>query len=192
MALCSALLAGDFAASAQTSDDEYARRHFESGAAYLQQSNYDDALREFQAAYSLSKRPQLLLNIANVYERLGKLREAIDALTQYLGDDPKSVDRTTIETRIANLKKRLDTAPPVASASPVPTADRAAPPSSAASTASPAPSPATPRHPANRAPAYIGFGVGGAAAIGAVVTGLLANGKFHDAETSCKPNCPDD
>ncbi len=43
----------------------------------------------------------------------------------------------------------------------------------------------------NRTPAYVAFGVGGAAAIGAVVTGLVAKGKFSDAETNCKPNCPD-
>src|SRR5450432_3613026 len=121
--LCSALLSQVAPLGAQ-SDDENARRHFESGAAYLQQSDNDNALREFQAAYSLSKRPALLLNIANVYERMGKLKEAVDALTKYLAEDPKSPDRTTQETRIANLKKRIEsgetTAPPVASASAAP------------------------------------------------------------------------
>jgi hypothetical protein len=43
----------------------------------------------------------------------------------------------------------------------------------------------------NRVPAYVAFGVGGAAAIGAVVTGLVANGKFSDAEKTCKPACSD-
>jgi hypothetical protein len=53
---------------AQT-DDDAARRHFESGAEYLARSDYENALREFKAAYELSKRPELLLNIATVYER---------------------------------------------------------------------------------------------------------------------------
>src|SRR5689334_21716783 len=78
LGICASLLAGQVPARAQ-SDDENARRHFESGAAYLQQSDYENALREFQAAYALSKRPPLLLNIANVYERMGKLQEAVDA-----------------------------------------------------------------------------------------------------------------
>src|SRR6266542_5880415 len=75
--LCAALLASTVPVAAQT-DDENARRHFESGAAYLQQSDNENALREFQAAYSLSKRPALLLNIANVYERMGRPQEAVD------------------------------------------------------------------------------------------------------------------
>src|SRR3954447_19010972 len=103
--LCAALL-GQVAPLAAQTDDENARIHFESGAAYLKQSDNENALREFQAAYSLSKRPALLLNIANVYERMGKPQEAVDALSRYLNEDPKAPDRTTVETRIVNLKKR--------------------------------------------------------------------------------------
>src|SRR3954470_12437586 len=96
--LCAVILTGLAPAGAQ-SDDENARRHFESGAAYLQQSDYADALHEFQSAYNLSKRAALLINIATVFERMGKLDEAVDALTRYLAQDPNSADRTTIETR---------------------------------------------------------------------------------------------
>ena len=49
------------------------------------------------------------------------------------------------------------------------------------------PAPAAPK----RTPAYVALGVGGAATIGAVVTGVIAKGKFSDAEKSCKPNCND-
>jgi tetratricopeptide (TPR) repeat protein len=196
LGLCAALLCGAFPVAAQ-SDDENARRHFESGAAYLQQSDYENALREFQAAYALSKRPPLLLNIANVYERMGKLQEAVDALSKYLEEDPKSPERTTHETRIANLKKRIEAMPRPAPAStaPAPAPSSAPPPQptpppSAAPTAQPPPAP--PPSAPNRAPAFIAFGVGGAAAVGAVVTGLIAKGKYDDAETQCKPNCSDD
>src|SRR5262249_354880 len=120
--VCTALAFALAPAGAQT-DDENARIHFESGAAYLKQSDNQSALREFQAAYALSKRPALLLNIANVYERMGKPKEAVDALTKYL-DDPKAPDRTTVETRIVNLKKRAEAQPsappPSASASAAP------------------------------------------------------------------------
>jgi hypothetical protein len=34
--------------------------------------------------------------------------------------------------------------------------------------------------------------VGGLAAGGAVVTGILAKGEYDDAKDSCSPNCPDD
>jgi hypothetical protein len=59
-----------------------------------------------------------------------------------------------------------------------------------APTAAPPPPPAPSSGP-NRTPAFIAFGVGGAAAIGAVVTGIVANGKYKDAEKQCKPSCPD-
>jgi tetratricopeptide (TPR) repeat protein len=191
--LCAALFSSSLPSVAQ-SDDENARRHFESGAAYLQQSDYENALREFQAAYNLSKRPPLLLNIANVYERMGKLQEAVDALTKYLEEDAKTPERTTHETRIANLKKRIDSMPPpppVTSAAP---ATSAAPPPPVPTSAPPPAAPTQPPPPSNgpnRAPAFIAFGIGGAVAIGAVITGLVAKGKYDDAEATCKPNCPD-
>jgi tetratricopeptide (TPR) repeat protein len=192
LGLSAALLAGSLPLGAQT-DDENARRHFESGAAYLQQSDNENALREFQAAYALSKRPPLLLNIANVYERMGKLQEAVDALTRYLEEDPKTPERTTHETRIANLKKRIEAMPPPApvSSATAPAASHAAPPPATPSAAATAAPPPPPSSGPNRTPAFIAFGVGGAAAIGAVVTGLVANGKYNDAEKHCKPNCPD-
>ena len=35
---------------------------------------------------------------------MGKPKDAVEALTKYLAEDPKATDRTTQETRIANLK----------------------------------------------------------------------------------------
>jgi hypothetical protein len=35
------------------------------------------------------------------------------------------------------------------------------------------------------------FGVGGLAGVGAVVTGLMAQSKYDDAEASCSPTCTD-
>src|SRR5258708_5182627 len=192
--LCAALL-GQVAALGAQSDDENARRHFESGAAYLQQSDNDNALREFQAAYSLSKRAELLLNIANVYERMGKPKDAVDTLTKYLAEDPKTPNRTTVETRIANLKKRAEsgdtTPPPAASVGAAPVQSAAAPAASSAPPVVEAPKPA--RSP-NRTPAYIALGAGGALAVGAVITGIVAKSKYDKADkgaSSCRP-CTDD
>jgi tetratricopeptide (TPR) repeat protein len=202
LGLCAALLGESPSVGAQ-SDDENARRHFESGTAYLQQSDYDDALREFQAAYNLSRRPQLLINIANVYERMGRLQEALDTLKHYLTDNPKATDTATTEGRIANLQRRIEVAGgPAADAgaaaptSSAPPAVSAAPPAvSAAVAASQAPPaesvpPAQKASlPANRAPAYVAFGIGGAAAIGAVITGIAAQARFNKAKSQCKPDC---
>jgi hypothetical protein len=90
-----------------------------------------------------------------------------------------------------NLKKRAEAPPtppassaaaPVASAAPLPP-----PVASAPAPEAPKPPPSSP----NRVPAYAVLGIGGAAAVGALVTGLVANGKFASAEKDCKPSCPD-
>ena len=162
------------------SDDENARRHFESGAAYLQHADYENALREFTAAYKLSKRPELLLNIATVNERMGEPQAAIDALKEYLSVAPDTADRATVESRIANLRKSVR-ARAAASAS---AAAEAAPASSGSAAPKPPPAP-------NRTAAYVVGGVGLAAAAGAVVTAIVAKSKFSDADKNCKPHCTD-
>jgi hypothetical protein len=176
-------------ALAQNSD-EMARRHFDSGVAYLEESDYENALKAFQKAYDLSKRPAILLNIATVQERRGDTRSAIDALKAYVAADPAGEHVETAKLRIQNLEKRLaeqaqsePVAPPPATSSPPPAAE---PPP-----APPPPAPEKEASPPNRVPAYIAFGVAGLAAGGAVVTGILANNEHSDLEDSCAPACTD-
>jgi tetratricopeptide (TPR) repeat protein len=196
--VCAAVLATGVPARAQSSDDELGRRHFESGVAYLQESDYENALKAFEKAYELSKRPQILLNVATVHERRGDSRAAIEALNRYLEAAPNSEEAQSVKNRIANLEKRLETeapppappasaAPPVASTTAVPP-PAAPPPQSAPSSPAPDVQPGKP----NRVPAYIAFGIGGLAAVGAVLTGILAQGEYNDAEDTCSPRCTDD
>src|ERR1700680_249528 len=65
-----------------------AKAHFAAGSAYYDQANYADAVKEFNEAYRLSKRTDLLYNIAVCYERLGQYDSAIQALQKYLTDKP--------------------------------------------------------------------------------------------------------
>ena len=67
-------------------DIEAAKAHFAAGSAYYEQANYQDALKEFNEALRLSKRNDLLYNIAMCYERLNQLDNAIAALQRYLRD----------------------------------------------------------------------------------------------------------
>jgi len=187
---CAAAVGWPALARADDSADELARRHFDSGAAYLEESDYDNALKAFQKAYELSPRPEILLNIATVQERRGDLAAAITALQQYLDTAPNGERAETTRLRIQNLQKRLAESPPPAPAtSPAPAA---VPPPPLAVTPAPAPSPPPPpaRAP-NHVPAYIAFGVGGVGLITAVVTGIVANGKYQDAKDSCSPHCTD-
>ena len=182
---------------AQSSDDELGRRHFESGVAYLQESDYENALKAFDKAYALSKRPAILLNIATVHERRGDSKAAIEALKRYLEVAPEGEEAQSVKNRITNLEKRLEAAPPPA-ATPTPTPAPASPaPPPTATTPPPAPStpppsPAAEHQPPNRIPAYIALSIGGLSAAGAVLTGILAQSEYNNAESECKPNCSDD
>ncbi len=180
----------------QASPDELARRHFESGEAYLAESDYDHALEAFEKAYDLSKRPELLINIATVHERLGNLPAAIAALRGYLEHAPEGEHRATVELRIANLEKRLPAqtdagAPDAAATQPPPVP----PPGVAVTQATPPPATAVP--PPNddsgdsNVAALVVLAIGGVAAGGAVLTGVLASGEYDDARSSCSPGCTD-
>ena len=164
------------AARAQTAptanDQEAARAHFMAGSAYYEQANYGDAVKEFNEAYRLSQRPDLLYNIALAYERLGKLDEAIDALGRYLKDKPDAQDRGIIQTRIENLEKRRDAARDAVEAQPAP------PP---LVTAAPV-APKKPRHVAS----YVVGGIGVAALLASIGTGATALSIQSDVDSKCQ------
>jgi len=177
---------------AQTNADELARRHFDSGVAYLEESDLENALKAFEKAYGLSKRPAILLNIASVHERRGDTQAAITALRGYLDAEPTGEHAETTKLRLQNLEKRAAEA---ASAAPsTPTATEPAPPAPQPAASPPAPGTPPPAEPAkpNRIPAYVAFGVGGAGLLTAVITGLVANGEYQSAKDECSPNCSDD
>ncbi|MEZ4221218.1 MAG: tetratricopeptide repeat protein [Polyangiaceae bacterium] len=181
------LLLFSLSAGAQTAD-ERARQHFESGVAYLQESDYDNALRAFEKAYELSKRHEILLNIATVHERTGELGKAITALEKFLSLVPDGEHTATVQTRLENLRRREAAK---TEATPEPARPVPAPPPAKQESA-PAPAPPPPPPPPNRVPALVAFGVGAIAAGGAVVTGIMAQGEYDDAKSSCKTSCSDD
>jgi tetratricopeptide (TPR) repeat protein len=96
-------------ADAQTKSESDRRAHdlFVKGDAAYAEARYEDALAAFREAYELSGRPQLLFNIANALERLGKLPEAVDALEKYVASG-KVKDEKVVQARLANLRKRLE------------------------------------------------------------------------------------
>jgi tetratricopeptide (TPR) repeat protein len=90
------------------SDDENARAHFVSGRAYFDQARYEDAAREFEEAYRLSHRAELLENESRSFERALMFNEAIDALQRLLRDHPGQPDEQTYRERITNLERLRD------------------------------------------------------------------------------------
>jgi tetratricopeptide (TPR) repeat protein len=102
------IVMGSGVAQAQSDLDEKARVHFEAGNSYYEEGDYEQALREFQRAYDLSKRPKLNYNISLTYEKLGDLPHAVASLEKYLADEKKISNRSTLELRLDNLRKRLE------------------------------------------------------------------------------------
>lgn len=196
-ALASAVWLVTLTGHAQSTSDDMARRHFDSGVAYLEESDYESALKAFQKAYELSKRPEILLNIATVHERQSDLPSAVASLRAYLEAAPQGEHAETVKLRIQNLEKRIQEQENAKQAAAAPAPAPAPPPPGAA--AAPAPQPAPPATTApvaksqpNRLPAFVSLGVGGLMGGAALVTGLIANAKYQDAKDSCGHRCSDD
>ena len=183
-----------------SSPDDLARRHFESGVAYLEESDWDNALAAFKKAHELSGRPEILINIATVYERRGRLPDAVTALREYLAAAPTGEHAEMVRRRLGNLERRAAETPAVTAPEPAPDqpadSPRAEPPPQHPGTAHPAPPPAPAaieREPGTgRLPVYLAFGVGAASAAGAVLTGIFAQSEYDDAESGCSPTCTDE
>jgi tetratricopeptide (TPR) repeat protein len=87
--------------------DQRARELFQKGDVAYAEGRYEEALGAFSEAYELSGRAQLLFNVSNALERLGRYQEAVDALEKYLASG-KAKDRDVVQKRLANLKKRVE------------------------------------------------------------------------------------
>ncbi|PID38316.1 MAG: hypothetical protein CSB49_06240 [Proteobacteria bacterium] len=98
-------------ANAQSAADlEVAKQQFLLGKTYYDQAAYDKALRHFQESYRLSKRADLLYNIARCFESLAQLKKAIEHYRLYLKKTGKN--DATVNARIRNLEARLTAATP--------------------------------------------------------------------------------
>ena len=181
-ALCCGL-SWSAAARAQSSGDptaQIARSHTENGGRYFQLGRFGDAAREFQAAYDLSRRPELLFNLARALEAGGRDREAIDAYERFDTAGSPGVERATLHARIEALRARLPQTPaptaptiPVVSA-PLPTGPVA--PSPPVAPAAPARSLALP---------VTLLGAGGALLVTGLALGLTVSSTHADLEARC-------
>lgn len=112
-------------ASAQPADptrDSEARLHFSTGRDAFSRGDFATAVTEFERAYSLSRRAQLLYNIGTTYERLHRWEEARSALQRYLDAVTDAPDRAEVEgrVRIIDVEIQHQSYEPPAAASPPP------------------------------------------------------------------------
>jgi tetratricopeptide (TPR) repeat protein len=159
-------------ARAASEEDERAKAHFLAGQSYYEQASYTDALREFNEAYRISKRPALLYNIARCHEALENYADAVKMLEAYLDQAPETTDRVAVETRIANLKERqaareAKAQAPVVKTPPATTNVRPPPPHR------------------KRIYTWIVGGIGVAALASALGTGIASQLSYNDLSSKC-------
>lgn len=89
------------------STDEDARRHFRLGQAHYENGSFLEAAREFEEAYRLSDRAQLLYNIYVAYRDAGDLQHSRDALREYLSRVPDAENASMLRARLEALDRML-------------------------------------------------------------------------------------
>ena len=84
-----------------------AKAHFHKGADLYKQARYQDAITEFEAAYRARPSGVLRFNVAQCYEKLGDIPNAIRGYRDYVREVPQADDRGTVEAAIGNMEGRL-------------------------------------------------------------------------------------
>lgn len=127
--LSSALL---FAATPVLADDDaQSRAYFETGAKAYEKGDYPNAIRAFDQAYALTKRPGLIFSIAQSYKRQygvdsnpTNLRKALEYYRRFLNEDKSGKRRGDASSAIMEIEAILGRLP-VEQQGPVATAPEA-------------------------------------------------------------------
>jgi tetratricopeptide (TPR) repeat protein len=121
------LSVGLTAATAHAEDKSAAKDHWERGTKFYDIGKYDDAIKEFEAAYEAKSDPAFLYNLAQSHRLAGHPNEALRLYRTYLRYVPKAPNRADIDDRIKELEKAAaekptsDTTSPTSPATPPPT-----------------------------------------------------------------------
>ncbi len=196
--------------SAQQGDDANnaeARALYDAGAVAFTDGRFEDALERWQQAYALSPHVALLFNIGTAYDRLGRAAEAVEFYQSYLEGQPEAQNRNYVLRRIEILAVLAESQgsnegapggePPGEEVSQGEATDGTEATGESSDESTNEPLETGPEDSIGEGPlpsnesagvpigAVVTLGVGGAALIAGVVTGLLARGRHADLETNC-------
>ncbi|MCU1277006.1 MAG: ligand-gated channel protein [bacterium] len=107
-ALGAACLVLALSSSAAADDRTTARDHFLKGTKYFDLGHFDEAIKEYEAAYEIKDEPVLLYNIAQAHRLAGHSKEAVHFYRSYLRRVPKATNRDEVETKIAEISKLIE------------------------------------------------------------------------------------
>jgi tetratricopeptide (TPR) repeat protein len=94
-----------------STDIELAKAHFNTGQIYYERGRFADAAHEFEEAYRLSNRAELLYNMGKSYDGSSDAARALGAYRRFLANVKGSPDQPWVEGRVQQLDKivgRLD------------------------------------------------------------------------------------
>ncbi len=92
----------------EAAQDLRAQASFRAATAYYEAGDYENALRDFQTSYDLSRRPELLWNLYLCHERLGQWEQAAGALESFLEAGAPGYPEDQVQARLAHLRRRIE------------------------------------------------------------------------------------
>ncbi|MCU0676734.1 MAG: tetratricopeptide repeat protein [Myxococcota bacterium] len=109
MLLVATLLLGAFVSPfVSDASAQDARELFQRGRGAYETGDFEGAVAAWQAAYELDPRPLLQFNLAQAYERLGRLQESLEAYERFLAAAPSDADDVpAARIRAAAIQQRL-------------------------------------------------------------------------------------
>jgi tetratricopeptide (TPR) repeat protein len=145
-------LAAAVPAWAQEKPDEKnkaaAKEHYQRGTSFYDLGRFEEAIREFEAAYHYKNDPAFLFNLAQSYRQAGRPEQALHFYKTYLRYVPKPPNKADIEEKIEALEKQIaqkgpaTTPPPPGTTPPPPPPGGTAPPPAYPPPGTPPPPPA--------------------------------------------------
>jgi tetratricopeptide (TPR) repeat protein len=84
-----------------------ARVHLRAGIADYDEGRYAEAASEMEQAYAIRPLPDLQYNLAQCYERLGRLDDTVKAYEAYLDGRHDAPDTEVVKKRVENLHARI-------------------------------------------------------------------------------------
>jgi tetratricopeptide (TPR) repeat protein len=94
-------------ATAVTDSLAVVRNHYLQGTSYFDLGRYQDAIKEFEAAYELKSDPAFLYNLAQSHRLAGNAEQALRFYRVYLRRAPQAANRADIESKIATLEQLI-------------------------------------------------------------------------------------
>ena len=88
--------------------DSQARAHFRAGRSLYDLGRFAQAAQEFESAYRLAERPELLFNAYVAYRDANDLDGAVRSLGAYLDLVQDAPDRVNLQARLASMSEALE------------------------------------------------------------------------------------